>query len=348
MTITTANPIFSGLSDAEKTNLNHFLCQHLVLVEPATSGMYPGIPILNEWLQGAEDAELRKQMKPGFIPLLPDAKEKALRSARARLHNAVKKFAVIGKYMTYADLENGFKPIQEEVENECSAIVAGLVQDWPEMMQEFKNKLHDYLVTLPNYNANLEQNLLASLPSMKEFADSFSIKVNLTPFPVVETAEFCAPVAADSMRESAQQQAFDIAIALITDALDDVNKTLDERLHRFVDNKAPFDGKVAKSLSCLAERIAKTNLLRNPLVEDIIIDLNACISLLDIKKNKLPTAEEAKVDATIAWLLANVICQVSDYAADVSVSLKNTGVLAFAKTLVQKFEDEKDIALVPA
>lgn len=323
------NSMLSGLGSVPLENVNAYFNEAGLLARMHIGRKRIRIAIPKEWLLGDKNDEFRKNnIVAGTITVLSAADEAELQRLENAVRNKVKSLAIgmDGKFIPIEVYKNDFRPFFDDIKAEYFALRDKIVGNWDQIVGDFEVALHNYLVTLPTYTPELEKGLMANVPTAKEFARSFYMDVQLSAFPVVENISILDPSVADELRESAKNQAVGMVYEIMGTILNDVNRTLSEKILEHGEGKE-FNGRTASSLAKLCGRVTKNNILQHPIVADITRDLNEIISLVESRKNTLRISAQAAIDENIIEKMEEVMVYIFGFANEVGVEIEETAAL---------------------
>lgn len=326
------NNMLSGLGNVRVEDANAYFHNAGIFVNPHIGWRRMKIDIPKEWLQGAKDNEFRKNnINAGTITVLPAAQIAELQRLENKVRTTVKKLAIgmDGKFMPIDVYKDEFRPVFEEAKTAFFAQRDKLVAEWDTIMSEFETSLHDYLVTLPTYSPALEKGLMASIPSKKEFERSFYMNLELSAFPITENISILDPAVADELRESTKNQAVGMVYEIMATILNDVNKTLSDKILD-KNNGKEFNGKAIRKLSSLKTRVQKNNILQHPIVADINRDLGIIISMIETRMATLRLDAKAALDENIVEKMEEVMVYIFGFANEVGVEIEETEAMPHA------------------
>ena len=145
-----------------------------------------------------------------------------------------------------------------------------IVNKWEILIDIFKTKLEAYLDrrNITNKNQIITQ-VMMSVPTKKEFSDSFYMEVKLTAFPVEENIDMFSSTLANQVKQSITETKIEFITEMVGTLLGETFNKINQML-TYYSEKGEIKNQQMKPLIKLKKDLIKNNILGLDLINDII------------------------------------------------------------------------------
>jgi hypothetical protein len=325
------NAMLSGLgNNVQVKNLNLYFNSELLGVEIHVGGIIPLVGIPKELFGNKNDEFYKQHILAGSFCVFPEEFVKQRRRLEQLGRSTLRKWAIVdGKHMSVQDYKEGFKKEIESIKQEYMELPNIIRANYSQWVDLFKAGLHDYIAPLPCYSPEMEKALFPRIPSVEKVARSYYMSVEPSAFPVLENVSILDPTVADDVRDSAANQAINLVYEVMGTILNEVNSSMSEKITQHINGKG-FDGHTIRSLTDLINKVKKNNVLKHPIVDEIVKDLNKIVSKIEVRKETLNISIQQSLDADIVEMMEQVMIYIFGFANEVGVEIEEAEAMPHA------------------
>lgn len=258
--------------------LAEFIAKSGVIVKPHIGRIRRKIQLPKELLgtvssnEEQEDNEFYNEyITQGTLNLIPKSDEKKLLSIETSVRNQVGKLAIAcdGTFMTSDVYAEEYLPYFNKKKVEFFNKRDEIVSKWEILIDIFKTKLEAYLDrrNITNKNQIISQ-VMRSIPTKKEFADSFYMEVKLTAFPVEDNIDMFSSTLANQVKQSITETKIEFVTEMVGTLLGETFNRINQMLN-FYSEKGEIKNQQMKPLKTLRKDLIKNNILGLDLINDI-------------------------------------------------------------------------------
>lgn len=289
-------------SNVKIDELSKFISQSGVIVKPHIGRIRRKVQLPKELLgtvssiEEQEDNEFYNEyITQGTLNLIPKSDEKKLLSIETSVRSQVNKLAIAcdGTFMTSDVYVEEYLPYFNKKKVEFFNKRDEIVSKWDILIDIFKTKLEAYLDRRNISNkAQILSQVMLSVPTKKEFSDSFYMDIKLTAFPVEENIDMFSSTLANQVKQSITEIKIEFVKEVLGTLLGETFNRINQMLN-FYSEKKEIKNQQMKPLITLKKDLIKNNILGLDLINDIIKEFSI-LEKIDIY-NSDDIAEQAEI-----------------------------------------------------
>ena len=225
-------------------------------------------------------------IKKGKVCFIPEKYESKLQSIETSLRNQRKLMSIglDGKYMPIEVYKN-FKSYFLSKKKEYNEVMEEILLSWDLLMESFKMQLQSSLTLMSrskdgSYDESLFETIVSKIPTKAKYEASYYVDLTVKAFPVLTNLSLFDDTISDEIRESVRKESIDniyeIMSTILSDLFENVNKVL-----LYYKDKDCITQKHINILKNLVPRIKSRNVLKNELIDKIVLSIEDILKLQD-------------------------------------------------------------------
>lgn len=292
-----------------KKNLDLFFAQQGQLISVEVHWRRTSVTLSKEalGLQELNEEALNfynDHVKEGKIYMLPVENIKKLTTLESCVRKKVEALCIDKKmnYMLTNVLKDEFKPYFEEKRKEFFDERDKILKNWDELKIKF-SKDADILIDATCLKASPEEKeliktkIMKRLPDKGQFANSFSMNINMSPFACSKSLDLLNNEFAEDIKINIEKQTLNTATNIVCNLLNDSFKLFDKIIKDY--NKKGFvKQNNYTNLLKLRDRLKRNNILNNNIINKIVNDVNTILVLRNMEEKAEDVDSEKIIEMT--------------------------------------------------
>ena len=186
------------------------------------------------------------------------------------------------KYIPINIYKNDYLPYFEEKKEKYFERRDLIVSHWDETIKSFKTKFEEFLESKSEdlsdeEMSQIRETVYNNIPTKEHFKNSFYMDLSLSAFPVVSNLSILDESISDDVKDSIIRNSVSTLYEILGNLMSDAFKTVNGILVYYNDN-GELSRKYKCMLSDMSERLAKNNILKHVLIDELINDFKKIIS----------------------------------------------------------------------
>lgn len=272
--------IFPG--EVKVYDIDRFFQQQGVLVD-VHAGRFSGKATLNPKIYGVDiskDEQLsnfrKEYIKGEKISFIPASIEKKFNSIETATRMKKKELAIgfEDKYMPI-EVYKEFNEYLKKQQSKYADVKEEVLSQWDILMKSFKDSLDEMLNKLQSVDKDeIRSNVLAKAPTKESFEESCKLEVDVLAFPTSQNLALLDEDLSEEIKESLEKKSLNTVYEILGNILADGFESINNAMQLYQDNNC-FKKPTLDSLDRLKVRMSKRNILKHPVVNNIIKNLES-------------------------------------------------------------------------
>lgn len=284
-----AEKLLEGLSNVKILDIDKYFKQQGVLVDIHVGRLRNKVTLPpNAFGVDIKDDDnletfFDEYVKSGKVTYIPNSIEKRFQSIETNIRQKKKELSMgyDDKFMPI-EVYKEFKKFIDEQKVKYFDVRDEVLAQWDVLIRNFKELLNDSLGLMNAlYKKELIHDIYSKLPSKEQFEESCYIEPELMAFPTNENIDLFDEELSEEMRESIAKKSINTVYEILNNILSDAFKNVNLVMKYYVE-KNDLTKKQLDVLKKLKNRLKTKNILKHPIVNDIIDYLDGIEKMHDI------------------------------------------------------------------